>query len=995
LKRRKDDSSPGHRKSTSTKKTNSSRPSASPQPIADESKRKDGQAREAATSEILQLISEFRSDIQPVFDAIAQRARDLCSAEWAGVHRYDGEFVYFNAHAGFTAEAIAVLSTQIFPYRPAEGGTGIARALRERKPVHIDDLRADSAWRFPVMKELPDYRTVLMVPMLRRDEPLGVISVGRSVVRPFSDEQIKLLQVFASQAVIAIENVRLFNELQTRNAALTEALEQQTATSDILRVISSSPTEIRPVLDAVAKSAARLCEANDAIIFRVDGDDLEVTTVYGPLGVHGDGTRRPISRGWVTGRAVVDRKTIHIHDLAAESDTEFPLGRALRSLGGHRTTLATPLLRENTPLGAILIRRTEVRPFTDKQIELLQTFADQAVIAIENVRLFTELQQRNSDLTEALDQQTATSEVLRVLSGSPRTEQPVFETILRSGVRLSDAIFGSLYRFDGALIHLVANHNIVPEQLEPFKRTFPRPLSEGGRLTDVLTSGRALRIADVFSYPGMTPIAVATFREMGVRSALFVPMLQHEKPIGVIALFHRHVSAFNDSHVTLLETFADQAVIAIENVRLFRELETRNSELTEALEQQTATSEILRVISDSAFDIQPVLVAVAEKAARLCDAVDGALLRVRDRMLWPVAHYGPAGLPTPQQIPTGQPINRDWLSGRAVVDKRTIHVPDLLAAAEEYPYGHRYAEQYGHRTTLAVPLIREDDAIGVILVRRLEVRPFTDMQIQLLQTFARQAVIAIENVRMFNEIQEKTIQLQAANRHKDEFLASMSHELRTPLNAVIGFSEVLLERMFGDVNEKQEEYLNDILASGRHLLSLINDILDLTKIEAGRMELDLEDFDVSVAIDNALVLIRERATRKGLSLDWTTGAKLGTIRGDQRKFKQILLNLMSNALKFTLEGGRIELRATRRNGDIEVSVSDTGVGIAVEDHRAVFEEFRQVGDAVQRREGTGLGLALSRKFVELHGGRMWLESELGKGSTFTFTLPTTPPIRRD
>jgi signal transduction histidine kinase len=285
-------------------------------------------------------------------------------------------------------------------------------------------------------------------------------------------------------------------------------------------------------------------------------------------------------------------------------------------------------------------------------------------------------------------------------------------------------------------------------------------------------------------------------------------------------------------------------------------------------------------------------------------------------------------------------------------------------------------------------MLRGGDVIGCIFVGRGVVQAFTDKQIALLKTFADQAVIAIENVRLFHEIQEKTRQLEAANRHKDEFLASMSHELRTPLNAVIGFSEVLLERMFGELNDKQEEYLGDILASGRHLLSLINDILDLAKIEAGRMELDLEDFDLAQAIDNAVVLVRERATRKGLVLETALAPALGAVRADQRKIKQVLLNLLSNAVKFTPEGGRVEVRAERADDHVEVSVSDTGIGIAVEDQETVFEEFRQVGtDYAKKHEGTGLGLTLSRKFVELHGGRIAVKSRLGDGSTFTFTLP--------
>jgi signal transduction histidine kinase len=434
--------------------------------------------------------------------------------------------------------------------------------------------------------------------------------------------------------------------------------------------------------------------------------------------------------------------------------------------------------------------------------------------------------------------------------------------------------------------------------------------------------------------------------------------------------FNRMTARLRDSYATL-----EQRV------------EERTRELRESLDQQTATAEILGAISSSPTDLRPVMEAVVKSAATLCEAQNAQIFRVEGSAMRLVARWGP--VKSSLEAGEARPITRASVSGRTMLDRRMIHEPDLLAVvASDYADIAPAIRREGIRTTVGVPLMREETPIGSITAFRTEVKPFSDKQIALLQTFADQAVIAIENVRLFNEIQDKTRQLEAANRHKDEFLASMSHELRTPLNAVIGFSEVLLERMFGDVNPKQEEYLNDILASGRHLLSLINDILDLAKIEAGRMELDVEDFDLAQAIDNAVVLVRERATRKGLALDTTVGPALGTIRGDQRKVKQVLLNLLSNAVKFTPEGGRVEVRAQRVDGHIEVSVADTGIGIAAEDQEAVFEEFRQVGtDYAKKHEGTGLGLTLSRKFVELHGGQLSLKSQRGQGSTFTFTLP--------
>jgi signal transduction histidine kinase len=331
---------------------------------------------------------------------------------------------------------------------------------------------------------------------------------------------------------------------------------------------------------------------------------------------------------------------------------------------------------------------------------------------------------------------------------------------------------------------------------------------------------------------------------------------------------------------------------------------------------------------------------------------------------------------------------------RAIRERATVHLRDTqgdLTIPESIRERSRAVDQ---RSFLGVPMLREGIAIGAIRVSRREPTPFSDSQIELLRTFADQAVIAIENVRLFKElaasnreILEKSRQIEVASQHKSEFLANMSHELRTPLNAIIGFSEVLSERMFGELNEKQEEYLKDIYASGTHLLSLINDILDLSKIEAGRMELELSDFDLPTAIENALMLVRERAGRRSITLRTVIDERLGQMRGDERKVRQVVLNLLSNAIKFTPEGGRIEVQAAPKDGLVAVSVRDTGVGIAQEDQEAVFEEFRQVGTAAKKVEGTGLGLTLCRKFVELHGGRIWVKSELGAGSTFTFTLP--------
>jgi signal transduction histidine kinase len=496
---------------------------------------------------------------------------------------------------------------------------------------------------------------------------------------------------------------------------------------------------------------------------------------------------------------------------------------------------------------------------------------------------------------------------------------------------------------------------------------------------------RAVDVPDVLASSVVAEAGKQNFLKSGYRAITIMPMLREDTAIGAISVIRETPGPLSEKQLVLLGTFAEQAVIAIENVRLFKELEARNAALTESLDQQTATSEILRVISSSQMDIQPVFEAIAKAASRLCGTRGAVLIYDGDLIRFAASSdTTPEGLAVMAQV-YPRPADQGSLVGRAIIGRAVVHTPDVRRVSGLQTH---LLEQLGIRAQVSVPMLRDGETIGVIAVTRPEPGPFTDKQIALLKTFADQAVIAIENIRLFHEIQQKTRELEAANRHKDEFLASMSHELRTPLNAVIGFSEVLLERMFGELNAKQEEYLNDILASGRHLLSLINDILDLAKIEAGRMELELDDFELAPAIDNAVVLVRERATRKGLVLETALARDLGTIRADQRKVKQVLLNLLSNAVKFTPEGGRVEVRAQRVDGHVEVSVSDTGIGVAPEDQEAVFEEFRQVGtDYARKHEGTGLGLTLSRRFVELHGGHITLKSRLGEGSTFTFTLP--------
>ena len=589
---------------------------------------------------------------------------------------------------------------------------------------------------------------------------------------------------------------------------------------------------------------------------------------------------------------------------------------------------------------------------------------------------------------EALEQQTATSEILRVISSSPTDVQPVFNTVVQSGLRLLGGYSATMMLLrDDDRLDLVAYTSTSAEADASLVDAFPMPLRRLPPGERAVHERRAYAVEDVESAPDVTDVMRETGRARGWRSNLFVPMIREDVAVGLISITRREPGPFAADQIALLEIFAAQAVIAIENVRLFKDLQARNRELTEAVEQQTATAEILNVISRSPTNVQPVFEAILASAVRLCETAFGAIFRFDGERLHLVGHHGipPEGVEAYRQSYPMAPKPEMHIS-RAIRERRVVYVPDILAEPQ-ITYTGSAQQAIGYRSLLMVPMLRDGQPVGVVGVGDREPGGLSDKHVTLVRTFADQAVIAIENVRLFNELESANRELEAASRHKSEFLANMSHELRTPLNAVIGFSEVLLQRMFGELNAKQDEYLQDIYASGQHLLSLINDILDLSKIEAGRMELELADFDLPTAIENALILVRERAGRRGIALLQAVDPRLGPIRGDERKIKQVLLNILSNALKFTPEGGRIDVRAGLAGGMAEISVADTGVGIAPEDQEAVFEEFRQVGTAAKKVEGTGLGLALSRKFIELHGGRIWVQSQVGVGSTFTFAIP--------
>ena len=921
--------------------------------------------QQTATADILKVISESPTDVQPVFDAIAERAMTLCDSRVGGVARFDGEMVHLVAYHGVSQEASDAMRAS-FPMKPGRGAI-MARTIHDRVPVQIADVLEDPDYAMKDAAMRAGFRSNLAVPMFREGQVIGSIAVCREEPGVFPDRLVRLLQTFAAQAVIAIENVRLFNETR-------EALERQTATAEVLQVISSSVADAKPVFEAILRSCERLFDGLHMGISLLGDDGLiHLVAQHGPAPNREAFERTypvPLSAESGSGAAILERRVMHYPDVENGPDVPPYVKRSAGPVN-TRSVILAPLLWEGRGIGAIFVGCKAVGPFSEKDITLLKTFADQAVIAIQNARLFNET-------NEALEQQKASSEVLGVIGSSMADAQPVFDSILRSCERLFNGSHVVIDRFgdDGAW-HLAAYAGPRSEELAAL---YPVPL-ELPPDSEILQR-RVTHFADVANAPDMPGGLRRGCEIVGCKSLVMAPMLLGTQRIGTILVGRHTDDPFTPKEMALLQTFADQAVIAIQNARLFNE--TR-----EALEQQTATAEVLQVISGSVADARPVFDTILDSCERLFAATGLGIYLIDDAGM---LQKGGFRADQDKQLRTVAGSFPRPLEGTAtelaIRERRVVHYADVLAAPDVPAPLRRIAEVTGNYSIAFAPMLWEGRGIGSIQVSRDPPNPFTDKELTLLKTFADQAVIAIQNERLFNEIQNKSRELESANKHKSEFLANMSHELRTPLNAIIGFSEVLSEKMFGDVNEKQLEYLLDIHTSGHHLLSLINDILDLSKIEAGRMELDLASVDLAMLLDNCTTLVRERASRQGLTLVLDVEAGLGEWVVDVRKLKQIVINLLSNAVKFTPAGGRITLRARTLEHAVEIAVIDTGVGIAADQQALVFEEFRQAGgDYLRKSEGTGLGLSLAKRFVELHGGAIRIESEPGRGSSFAVVLP--------
>ena len=631
--------------------------------------------QQTATANVLKIIGRSTYNLQTVLDTLTESAARLCEADMAGIAWQDGSSFRNVNNYNFPPDCLEI--TKSIQLKPGRGSV-VGRALLESKPVQVADVFADPEYTLLELAKKSGYRTFLAVPLLREENALGVIVLTRKTVAPFTDEQIELATTFADQAVIAIENVRLFEAEQRQTRELSQALERQTATAEVLNVISRSTFQLQPVLDAIVQTASRLCNAETAVILMFREEKLHlVATSNASSAFVQHALEHPLTpgRGSITGRTFLERQTVHLPDCLA--DPEYTL-RDFQAIGQHRSMLGVPLLREGSPIGVITLWRTVVLAFTETEIDLVKTFADQAVIAIENARLFEEVQARTRELTKSLQQQTATADVLQVISRSAFDLQPVFDTVAESSVRLCDAERAFIRRYDGELLHMVAAFNSPPELKEWLAR-HPFPPGRHSCAARVALEHRTVHIPDVRADPEFSYGAKDVEPILG-GTALGVPMLKGNDLLGVIIIDQVEVRPFTDKQIALVETFADQSAIAIENVRLFEEVQQRTRDLSESLEQQTATAEVLKVISSSPGELEPVFDAILENAVQICGAKFGVLVLFEGDSYRRVAlHNAPAAYVEAKARDPVRPLAKSPLLSRVATTKQVIQVTDRPA----------------------------------------------------------------------------------------------------------------------------------------------------------------------------------------------------------------------------------------------------------------------------------------------------------------------------